>query len=149
MADFVFPALCAFTRAEISAIFSASSKKESPLGLGFSKTSTEIEFAFTTKRCSMKAFKLLPCEAAKTDKRCNTSTGKSIFFLFFSISLSLCHKKALSLSFYLLYNRIYVILCRMLHRQLNHSGDIAFAHLTQLPDTRQPHFIITKEVCIL
>ena len=64
MADFVFPALCAFTRAEISAIFSASSKKESPLGLGFSKTSTEIEFAFTTKRCSMKAFKLLPCEAA-------------------------------------------------------------------------------------
>ena len=56
---------------------------------------------------------------------------------------------ALSLSFYLLYNRIYVILCRMLHRQLNHSGDIAFAHLTQLPDTRQPHFIITKEVCIL
>jgi len=81
-------------------------------------------------------------------KFCHCSHGTRAKIIF-SISLSLCHKKALSLSFYLLYNRIYMILCRMLHRQLNHSGDIAFAHLNQLPDTRQPHFIITKEVSIL
>ena len=66
MADFVFPALCAFTRAEISAIFSASSKKESPLGLGFSKTP---EISQKTYDAVMEKFDKLAADAGLTTEK--------------------------------------------------------------------------------
>ena len=40
------------------------------------------ELAFGVKRCSIKAFKLLPCAVAMIGNFCRGSIGKSMVFLF-------------------------------------------------------------------